>query len=174
MKVHFALFVKPADEGSFRAYCQRQKLSLPKKTLLQQYCILHSKYFSCIVERGQYIDYHSNELVPYQQIYVDGFPKTDSFERVDKAYAPSQPHTVLARKEIFANYDKSELDKRIQKEVETLKKLDHPHLLPDMAPSRIESSFELNCELESSLRVGSTRFVELTVELDLIEFEFRA
>jgi len=45
---------------------------------------------------------------------------------------------------------------------------------PDMAPSRIESSFELNCELESSLRVGSTRFVELTVELDSIEFEFRA
>jgi len=44
----------------------------------------------------------------------------------------------------------------------------------DMAPSRIESSFELNCELESSLRVGSTRFVELTVELDSIEFEFRA
>jgi len=129
MKVRFALLVKPADEGSFRAYCQRRKLSLPKKTLLQQYCILHSKYFSRIVERGQHIDYHSNELVPYQQIHVDGFPKTGSFGRVDKAYAPSQPHTVLARKEIFANYDKSELDKRIQKEVETLKKLDHPHLL---------------------------------------------
>ena len=44
----------------------------------------------------------------------------------------------------------------------------------DMAPSQIESSFELNCELESSLRVGLTRFVELTVELDSIEFEFRA
>ena len=37
-----------------------------------------------------------------------------------------------------------------------------------------ESSFEPNCELESSLRVGSTRFVELKVMLDSIEFERRA
>ena len=46
--------------------------------------------------------------------------------------------------------------------------------LADMAPSRAESSFEPNCELESSLRVGSTRFVELRVVLDSIEFERRA
>ena len=43
-----------------------------------------------------------------------------------------------------------------------------------MAPSRAESSFKPNCELESSLRVGSTRFVELKVVLDSIEFERRA
>ena len=43
-----------------------------------------------------------------------------------------------------------------------------------MAPSRAESSFEPNCELESSLRVGSTRFVKLGIQLDSIEFERRA